>query len=352
MIERRGSLIRKFLEMMAEFGASDLHIISGLPPVYRINGELIRLNSEILSEDDCRMLIESLMDEDQKEKFYREKELDFSYSLSEKLRFRVNVYQQKKTIATSIRLIHMEALDIDGLMLPPVIKDFTRKTYGLVLVTGPTGCGKSTTLAAMVELINRERRVHIVTIEDPIEYYHSSKKSIISQREVGTDSPSFASALKYVLRQDPDVILVGEMRDLETIQAALTAAETGHLVFATLHTANAPQTIDRIIDVFPPYQQDQIRLQLSMTIEAIISQRLLLRADGKGRIPICEIMIGTPAIKNLIREGKTHQIYSLMETNRDIGMQTFSQSVRELLNKRLINQKEAQKVLKDEFFEV
>jgi twitching motility protein PilT len=267
------------------------------------------------------------MTDEHKESFDQEKELDFSYSLDDGARFRVNIYQQRGTLGAALRLIPNIDLDLGKLNLPPAVESLTRKNNGLVLVTGPTGSGKSTTLAAMINLINRERASHIVTIEDPIEYYHKHQRSLISQREIGIDSHSFANALKHVLRQDPDVILIGEMRDLETIGIAITAAETGHLVFGTLHTQDAPTTIDRIIDVFPPYQQSQIRTQLSICLQGVISQRLLRKAAGRGRVPAVEIMVVTPGIRNLVREGKTHQIYSAIETGKEYGMITMDQAL-------------------------
>jgi twitching motility protein PilT len=277
--------------------------------------------------------------------FLKEKELDFAYEFKGRARFRINLYVQRGSIAFAIRFIPYEIPKLEDLNLPPVLKELTRRQSGLILVTGPTGSGKSTTLASMINLINEERSLHVVTIEDPIEYVYTPRRCVISQREVGEDTHSFGNALKHVLRQDPDVILIGEMRDLETMQAAITAAETGHLVFSTLHTTSAPQTVDRIIDVFPPHQQSQIRSQLSITLEAVITQRLLKKAGG-GRVPACEILIATPALRNLIREGKTHQIYSLMELGREYGMQTMEDALNDLLRKRQITREEASSVAK------
>jgi twitching motility protein PilT len=264
-------------------------------------------------------------------------ELDLAYTLPGKARFRVNVYFQKDAMGAAFRLIPVEIRSIEALGLPPKVSDFAHLTRGFVLITGPTGHGKSTSLAAIIDVINRERPDHIMTVEDPIEYLHRHKQAIINQREVGTDTKSFASALKHVLRQDPDVILVGEMRDLETIQVALTAAETGHLVFATLHTQDAPQTIDRVIDVFPPHQQQQVRVQLAASLQGIVSQQLLPTKDGSGRMVACEILVATPAVRNLIREGKTHMIYSAMQAGGKYGMQTMDQALAEAVKKGKIS---------------
>lgn len=325
------------LNIMVDKGASDLHLIKDIPPSYRIHGDLIFLSKDVLRDRDLKMLFEELVEDGPKRKrFYDDKELDFAYELKGKARFRVNVYYQRGSIALSIRYIPLNVPDIDTLNLPKILKEITRKPNGLILVTGPTGSGKSTTLAAMIDLINQERPLHIVTVEDPIEYIYTSKKCVVSQREVGEDTYNFATALKHVLRQDPDVILIGEMRDIETMQAAITAAETGHLVFSTLHTTSTSQTIDRIIDVFPPYQQNQIRSQLSITLQAIITQRLIKRVHIPGRIPVTEVLITTHAIKNLIREAKTYQIYSLIETGVEHGMHTMEQKLNELLSRKMI----------------
>ncbi|HBE44206.1 MAG TPA: type IV pili twitching motility protein PilT [Deltaproteobacteria bacterium] len=329
--------VHELLQIMIAKGASDMHLIEGIPPSLRINGDLSFLDKEPLIKTVLRDFLDQIIDDPiKKQRFRDEKELDFAYNWKGKGRFRVNVYFQKGSIAFSVRLIPEKVPKLEDLSLPGILKDLTRKPNGMVLVTGPTGCGKSTTLAAMVDLINQEQSLHIVTIEDPIEYVYTPAKSVVSQREVGDDTLSFAAALRHVLRQDPDVILVGEMRDLETMQTAITAAETGHLVFSTLHTTSAAQTVDRIIDVFPPYQQPQIRSQLAVTLQAVISQKLFKRADGKGRVPNTEILIATPAVRNMIREGKTYQINSAIEMGQEYGMQTMEQHFHELLSKRMI----------------
>jgi twitching motility protein PilT len=333
------------LEETVRKGASDLHLLEGLPPTLRVDGDLLPLGAKPLTSADLYSFLDQLLPEDRKNMFLKEKELDFAYEFKGRARFRINLYVQRGSIAFAIRFIPYEIPKLEDLNLPPVLKELTRRQSGLILVTGPTGSGKSTTLASMINLINEERSLHVVTIEDPIEYVYTPRRCVISQREVGEDTHSFGNALKHVLRQDPDVILIGEMRDLETMQAAITAAETGHLVFSTLHTTSAPQTVDRIIDVFPPHQQSQIRSQLSITLEAVITQRLLKRAGG-GRVPACEILIATPALRNLIREGKTHQIYSLMELGREYGMQTMEDALNDLLRKRQITREEASSVAK------
>jgi twitching motility protein PilT len=327
---------------MVEKGASDLHLIEGIPPTFRIDGELVFLTEEILTEKQLRDFVNEAVEEsDKRERFFKDLELDIAYAIKGYARFRVNIYFQKGAVAFSIRHIPVSIPKLEDLNLPGTLKELIKKPNGLILVTGPTGSGKSTTLAAMIDLVNEEQSLHVVTVEDPIEYVYVAKKCIISQREVGEDTLSFSNALRHVLRQDPDVILIGEMRDLETMQAAITAAETGHLVFSTLHTTSASQTIDRIIDVFPPYQQHQIRSQLAITLQGVISQKLLKRVDGKGRIPTTEILIATPAVKNMIREGKTHQIYSSIELGHEYGMHTMEQNLNELLKKRLIKWEDA-----------
>jgi len=329
--------LNDMLHAMITKDASDLHLVEGIPPVLRIDGDLSFLSKDILTKTTLRDFLDQILDDPvKKQRFRDEKELDFAHEIKGKGRFRVNAYFQKGSIAFSIRLIPAKIPKFEDLNLPGILKELTRKPNGLVLVTGPTGCGKSTTLAAMIDLINQEHSLHVVTIEDPIEYVYTPNKSIISQREVGDDTRSFVNALRHVLRQDPDVILIGEMRDLETMQTAMTAAETGHLVFSTLHTTTAAQTIDRIIDVFPPYQQPQIRSQLSITLQAVVTQRLFNRIDGKGRIPTTEVLIATPAVRNMIREGKTYQIYSAIEMGQEYGMHTLEQSMHELLNRRII----------------
>ncbi|MDD5747189.1 MAG: PilT/PilU family type 4a pilus ATPase, partial [Candidatus Omnitrophica bacterium] len=291
------------IDELTEKSASDLHLVAGAPPALRINGMLQFTAQAKLSPDDVKRLSFELLNDERKEKFEKEKELDFSYSyLNQKrnlfCRFRVNLYIQRGSVALALRFITNQILGFSDLGLPPILKDIGRLRRGLILVTGSTGSGKSTTLAAIVDLINAERNCHIITLEDPIEYFHSHKKSLVSQREIGQDTSSFSFALREALRQDPDVILVGEMRDLETISIAITAAETGHLVLATLHTTDAVQTIDRIIDVFPPHQQQQVRTQISITLQAVVSQQLVMRTDEKGRNPVVEIMIVNPAIRN------------------------------------------------------
>jgi twitching motility protein PilT len=329
--------LNDMLHAMITKDASDLHLVEGIPPVLRIDGDLSFLSKDTLTKTTLRDFLDQILDDPvKKQRFRDEKELDFAHEIKGKGRFRVNAYFQKGSIAFSIRLIPAKIPKFEDLNLPGILKELTRKPNGLVLVTGPTGCGKSTTLAAMIDLINQEHSLHVVTIEDPIEYVYTPNKSIISQREVGDDTRSFVNALRHVLRQDPDVILIGEMRDLETMQTAMTAAETGHLVFSTLHTTTAAQTIDRIIDVFPPYQQPQIRSQLSITLQAVVTQRLFNRIDGKGRIPTTEVLIATPAVRNMIREGKTYQIYSAIEMGQEYGMHTLEQSMHELLNRRII----------------
>jgi len=319
-----------------ERNASDLHLTVGSPPVIRVSGRLIRLDYPRLTSNDTRDLIYSILSQDQRQTIENEWEIDFSYSVPGRARFRVNAYFQRNSLGAAFRLIPAHIKDVDELMLPAAIHKMAAKPRGFVVMTGPTGSGKSTTLAAVIQEINFTREEHIITIEDPIEFLHRHNKSIINQREVGTDTKSFNRALKSVLRQDPDVILVGEMRDTETMQTALTAAETGHLVFATLHTQDAPQTIDRIIDVFPPHQQGQIRVQLAATLMGVCTQQLLPTVDGKGRVPACEVLIPTPAVRNLIREAKTHQIYSVMQTGARFGMVTMDSSLADLVRRGLI----------------
>ncbi len=316
--------------------ASDIHITVGIPPNLRINGALIHLGDKPLSPSDTEELVKQTLSEKQFEVLKDKGEVDFSYASPGKGRFRVNAYIQRGSYGMALRIIPLEIPTMQQLGLPSVISDLTRLPRGLILVTGPTGSGKSTTLATMIDQINRERNVHILTLEDPIEYLHRHQKSIVNQREIGSDSQSFSSALRGALRQDPDVILVGEMRDLDTISIAITAAETGHLVLSTLHTLGAAKTIDRIIDVFPPYQQQQVRVQLASVIQAVISQQLLPKADGKGRVAAHEIMIATPAIRNLIREDKIHQIDTSIQTGGKFRMQTMDSSLVDLYNRGLL----------------
>ena len=312
--------------------ASDLHITAGAAPTIRVRGRLTALEGyPVLTPSDTREIVYSLLNNDQRQRLETDLQVDLAYSIPGRARFRVNSYFQRTAIGAAFRLIPAEITPVDELGLPPIIHEFGRKPRGMVLFTGPTGSGKSTSLAAIIDEINEQTEQHIMTIEDPIEFLHGHKRCIVNQRELGSDAPSFALALRAALRQDPDVILVGEMRDLETISTALTAAETGHLVFATLHTQDTPQSIDRIIDVFPPHQQHQVRVQLSVALQGIVTQTLLPTADGAGRCLAAEVLMPTPAIRNLIREGKTHQIYSVLQTSAAQGMQTMDASLASLV---------------------
>jgi len=334
--------LHDMLKELIERGGSDLHITTNSPPQIRIDGKLISLDIPPLNPVETKQLCYSVLTDTQKHKFEEENELDLSFGVKGLSRFRANVFVQRGAVAGVFRTIPFKILSFDELGLPPIVADLACKPRGLVLVTGPTGSGKSTTLASIIDKINCERHDHIVTVEDPIEYLHPHKNCLVNQREVGSDTRSFRHALKYVLRQDPDVVLIGEMRDLETIEAALTLAETGHLCFATLHTNSCVQTINRIVDVFPPHQQTQIRAQLSFVLEGVLSQTLIPRATGKGRVLALEIMIPNPAIRNLIREDKLHQIYSQMQVGQDkFGMQTMNQSLFSLYQRRLITLEEA-----------
>lgn len=316
---------------MLEQGATDLHVTTNSPPMLRLDGRLVPLRTPPFKPDDTKALCYSILSDKQKHRFEEELEVDLSFGVKGLARFRANLYQQKGAVAGAFRLIPYEIRTFEDLKLPEVIRMLSRKPRGLILVTGPTGSGKSTTLAAMIDAINKERREHIMTLEDPIEYIHSHQKCLVNQREIGADSHSFTRALKSILRQDPDVVLIGEMRDTETISAALTVAETGHMTFGTLHTNSALQTINRIIDVFPPHQQSQVRAQLSFVLEGVLCQSLLPKKGG-GRCLALEIMIPTPAIRNLIREDKIHQVYSQMQVGQgEHGMQTFNQSLAELV---------------------
>jgi twitching motility protein PilT len=320
--------VPELLSALLEVGGSDLHLTAGAPPTVRVHGDLEALpNYPKLSPRSLQGMIYAILPQKLRERFEQELELDMSYSLPGKARFRVNVYQQRDAIGAAFRLIPFEIKTLDMLGLPAVVADLARFPRGFVVVTGPTGSGKSTTLAGMIDVVNTERAGHIMTVEDPIEFLHKHKKCIVNQREVGADTQGFGQALKHVLRQDPDVILVGEMRDLETISTAITAAETGHLVFATLHTQDAPQTIDRIIDVFPPHQQQQVRVQLATTLQGVVTQQLIQTADGQGRVVASEVLVATPGIRNLVREGKVHQIYSAMQAGGRYGMQTMDMSL-------------------------
>ncbi|MDQ7822629.1 MAG: type IV pilus twitching motility protein PilT [Candidatus Eremiobacteraeota bacterium] len=333
--------IEDLLHIMVERGASDLHLKTGSAPMIRVDGELTPVTYEVLTPDVVRRMIESILSDEQKARFVAEKELDLAYSVPGLSRFRINVYLQRGTWGTAVRVIPSRPFTIDELKLPPLLKDLAMKPRGLILVTGPTGSGKSTTLASMINHINENRRCHIVSVEDPIEFLHKDKNSVISQREVGADTHSFSHALRHVLRQDPDVILIGEMRDLETTQICITAAETGHCVFATLHTSSAPTTVDRVIDIFPPHQQQQIRMQLSVTIEGILCQTLLPKAKGSGRVMAMEIMPVTPAVRNIIREGKSHQIPNIIQSGAQYGMQSLDMALRNLYLQGLVTFEDA-----------
>ena len=334
--------LHQLLKAMVEKGSSDLHITTGSPPQLRIDGKLVPLKTGPLSPIETKQLCYSILTDSQKHKFEEDSELDLSCGVKGLSRFRANIFMQRGAVAGAFRTIPFKILTFQELGLPPIVTELTKKPRGLVLVTGPTGSGKSTTLASIIDKINTDRHEHIITIEDPIEYLHPHKNCLVNQREVGADTDSFKRALKYILRQDPDVVLIGEMRDLETVEAALVISETGHLAFGTLHTNSAVQTINRIVDVFPPYQQPQIRAQLSFVLEGVLTQNLLPRAGGTGRVLAIEVMVPNPAIRNLIREDKIHQIYSQMQVGQaKFGMQTFNQSLASLLQKRLITMEEA-----------
>jgi twitching motility protein PilT len=330
--------IDELLEHMVSRNASDLHVTVGTPPVVRVRGEVQRLEefAPLTSEDTQQVLYRILSSEQQKQ-FELNRQLDFSHSIPGLARFRVNVYFQRESVGAAFRLIPAELKTLEELGIPSSLHQLAEKPRGLVLVTGPTGSGKSTTLAALIDEINRNRSEHILTIEDPIEFLHRHKRCIVNQREIGPDASSFAEALRAALRQDPDVILVGEMRDLETIATALTAAETGHLVFGTLHTQSAPSTIDRIIDVFAAEQQEQIRIQIANSVQGVVTQALLPTSDGAGRVPALEILLPDDAVRNLIRQGKVEQIYSVMQTNTGRGMQTMEQSLADLILRRVVD---------------
>ncbi|AGP32568.1 type IV pili twitching motility protein PilT [Sorangium cellulosum] len=333
--------LQQLLRAMVEKGASDMHITSGTPPLLRIDGTVVPLKLPPLMPGDTRQLCYSVLSEEQVAAFEQRNELDLSFGMKGLARFRANIYMQRGAVAAAFRQIPFRIMNFDELGLPPVVLDIAAKPRGLVLVTGPTGSGKTTTLASIIDKINAEQRLHILTIEDPIEYLHPHKLSLVNQREIGSDTASFKDALRYALRQDPDVVLVGEMRDLETVESALTIAETGHLVFATLHTNSAISTINRIIDVFPPHQQSQVRQQLSFTLVAVMTQLLLPRANGPGRVMAMEVMIPNAAIRNLIREDKLHQIYSQMQVGQaGSGMQTMAQSLVSLYQRRMITLEE------------
>jgi twitching motility protein PilT len=330
--EVEGIHVNDLLKAVLEQRGSDLHLTAGSPPVIRVHGELHPVEGiDSLSGSQIREMIYAILTQKQREKFENELELDCSYSLPGRSRFRVNVFLQRDNVGAVMRTIPYEIVPFDDLGVPEIVRSFADLPRGLVLVTGPTGSGKSTTLASLIDIVNREKAVHIMTVEDPIEFLHQHKRAVVNQREVGEDTKSFAEALRHVLRQDPDVILVGEMRDLETIQTALTAAETGHLVFATLHTQDAPQSIDRVIDVFPAHQQQQVRVQLAASLQGICTQQLLQTPDGAGRALAAEVLVATPAVRNLIREGKIYQIYSLMQTGAKFGMITMDQHLAQMV---------------------
>ena len=330
--------MHQLLKAMIEKGASDLHITTGSPPQLRIDGKLHPLKMPPLSPQETKQLCYSVLTDAQKHRFEETNELDLSFSVQKLSRFRGNVFIQRGNVAGAFRAIPFKILSFEELGVPPVVAELTKKPRGLILVTGPTGSGKSTTLASIINSVNESRNEHIVTIEDPIEYLHPHKGCIVNQREIGSDSASFKDALKYILRQDPDVVLIGELRDLETIEAALTVAETGHLAFATLHTNSAVQTINRIVDVFPPYQQSQIRQQLSFVLEAVMCQTLLPRANGPGRALALEVMVPNAAIRALMRDDKIHQIYSSMQVGQGkSGMQTMNQSLASLVQRRIVD---------------
>jgi twitching motility protein PilT len=334
--------LHQLLRTMIEKGASDMHVTTGTPPLLRIDGSIVPLKLPALGPVETKQLCFTVLTEEQRAQFEKHNELDLSFGVKGLSRFRANIFMQRGNVAGAFRTIPFKILSFEELGLPPVVSEFANKPSGLVLVTGPTGSGKSTTLAAIIDKINTEQRLHIITVEDPIEYLHGHKLSIVNQREVGTDTEGFKNALKYVLRQDPDVVLVGEMRDLETIEAALTISETGHLVFATLHTNSAISTINRIIDVFPPHQQAQVRSKLSFVLQGVISQQLLPRHNAAGRVLALEIMVPNPAIRNLIREDKVHQIYSSMQVGQEkYAMQTLNQSLFSLYQRRLVSHEEA-----------
>ncbi len=327
--------MKQLLEEMVQRNSTDLHLTTGAPPMLRIDGELVPTNYEVMTPELIQQLVYSVLNDQQKKKFEMEWELDFSFGIAGLSRFRGNCFQQRGSIAAAIRTIPFEIRGFKELGIPPVVQELAGRPKGLILLTGPTGCGKSTTLAAIIDKVNSDRRCHIITVEDPIEYLFRHKKAIVNQRQVGSDTKSFANALKYVLREDPDVVMVGEMRDLETVGTTLTIAETGHLTLATLHTNSAAESIHRIIDIFPSHQQGQVRSQLAFVIEGVITQQLLPKIGG-GRVLAAEVMVATPAIRALIRDEKEHQIYSMIQSGQKYGMQTMNQALYNLYVKRLI----------------
>jgi twitching motility protein PilT len=339
--------IDALFKIMKEQGASDLHLSTGSPPIFRLHGEMTRLNSKSLSHEELKTILYEILTEKQRLDFDVRRDLDFAYDIPDFSRFRGNLFMQHKGIAAVFRIIPANIMTADDLGLPEGVRKMTMLKKGLVLVTGPTGSGKSTTLAAMIDMINTTRKEHILTLEDPLEFIHENKQSLLNQRQIGEHTESFAAALRAALREDPDVILLGEMRDLETISLAMTAAETGHLVFGTLHTSSASKTIDRVIDAFPSDGQEQVRAMLSESLKGVVCQQLLKSADGKGRIAAMEIMVGTPAIANLIREGKTFQIPSIIQTAKKDGMQLMDQNILDLMKMKRVTPEEAQRCAQD-----
>ncbi|MGR9049192.1 type IV pilus twitching motility protein PilT [Halobacillus faecis] len=337
----------QLLTVANEFEASDIHLTVGVPPIFRIHGQLRKYGKTPLKPVDTDGMAKAILSDDLHQQLLSNREVDVSYGIAGVSRFRINIYYQRNCLSMAVRIVPREIPSIEDLHMPQVLKKISSYAQGLVLVTGPTGSGKSTTLASMVDYINQSARKHIITLEDPIEYTHNHKNCIVDQREVGFDTRNFANGLRSCLRQDPDVILVGELRDFETISTALTAAETGHLVFGTLHTTNAPDTIDRIIDVFPPNQQGQVRVQLANVLQAIVSQRLFRRLDKKGRRAAVEILLNTPAVKNLIRNEKIHQIENVMQTSKAQQMQTLEMSIQELLKEKVIDERDAAPYMKE-----
>lgn len=333
--------INSLLKTVVDKGASDLIIVSGTPPILRVNGTLTPTDTNRMSEAESKALIYSLLNQKQIEKLEKTKELDSSYEIKDLSRFRVNVHYQRGSVAAALRPIPTDIPRLEDLRLPKAVADFANFERGLVLVTGPTGSGKTTTQACMIDMINQSRGLHIITVEDPIEYLHANKRSIVEQREVGLDTESFAIALKYVLRQNPDVILVGEMRDLETIQTAITAAETGHLVISTLHTNDAVQSIDRMIDVFPPHQQSQVRMQLSLSLQGVIAQQLVPKMDKRGMVVATEVLVATSAVRNLIRKGTTQEIYSMLDIGAKFGMMSMDACLKSMYKNKTITYEEA-----------
>jgi len=345
--ERADLSVASILEFAVRNGASDVLLTAGVSPTVRVDGELLFAKGPFLRPEDTQRLVYDILRDDQIARFERDRELDFSLALGQEHRFRVNCYWQRDCVGAAFRIIPRDLPELEGLGVPPLMRDLVLRPQGLILITGPTGHGKSTTQAALIDVVNTERRVHIVTIEDPIEFLHTSKQSVVDQREVGQDTRSFSEALRHVLRQDPDVILVGEMRDLETTSTVLTAAETGHLVIATLHTNDSAQTINRIIDIFPPHQQNQVRTQLSFCLLAVLSQRLLPRKGGGRRVLATELMLINAAIANLIREGKVQNMYGVMETQAKIGMWTMDANLKDLYLRGLIERDEARRRMKN-----